>query len=42
MSHETVENVAGALAGLLTAAVFTLLYVAVSAPVAETIQKFLS
>ena len=42
MSHETIENVAGAVAGIVTAAFFTVLFVAVSAPVAETVQKFIA
>lgn len=42
MSHETVENVAGAAAGIVAAAFFTLLFIAVSAPVAETVQKLMS
>ena len=42
MSHETLENIASALAGVAVAAFFTVLFVAVSAPVAETLQKFVS
>ena len=42
MSHETIENVASAVAGIAAAAFFTVLYIAVSAPVAETLQKFIS
>ena len=42
MKHETVENVAGWIAGLAAAAFFTTLFVAVSLPVAETVQKFVS
>ena len=42
MKTETLENLAGWAAGLGAAAFFTLLFVAMSAPVAETLQKFLS
>ena len=42
MSNETAENVAGAIAGLVVAAGMTLLFVAMSAPVIETAQKFLA
>ncbi|MGQ0560644.1 MAG: hypothetical protein ACT443_02070 [Gemmatimonadota bacterium] len=42
MSHETVENIAGALAGLAALACMTLLFAALSAPVVETVQKFLA
>ena len=41
-NYETIENVAGWVAGLATAAAFTALFVALSLPVAETVQKFLS
>ena len=42
MKNETLENVAGWVAGVVTAATFTMLFVAMSAPVVETLQKFLS
>lgn len=42
MKHETVENVAGWMAGVAAAAFFTVLFIAMSAPVAETVHKFLS
>lgn len=42
MKNETLENVAGWLAGVTTGASLTLLFVAMSAPVVETLQKFLS
>lgn len=40
MKHETVENVAGWSAGLAAGTLFAILYVALSAPVAETVLKF--
>jgi hypothetical protein len=42
MSHETAENIAGAIAGLVVAACMTLLFVAMSAPVVETVQKMVA
>jgi hypothetical protein len=42
MKTETIENIASALAGLAAAACFTVLYVALTAPVAETVQKLIS
>ena len=42
MKAETLENIASAVAGLAAAACFTILFVAVSSPVAETVQKFIS
>lgn len=42
MKSETIENLAGLAAGLAAAAFFTILFVAVSAPVAETVQKLIS
>jgi hypothetical protein len=39
---ELLENVAGWVAGITTGVVFIVLYVALSAPVAETLQKFAS
>ena len=42
MKTETLENVAGALAGVAAAAFFTILFVALSSPVAETVQKLIS
>lgn len=42
MKNETVENVAGWLAGIATGASFALLFIAMSAPVVETLQKFIS
>ena len=42
MKHETVENVAGWAAGVVAAAFFTVLFVAMTAPAAETVQMFLS
>ena len=42
MSTRTIENLAGWAAGLAAAAFFTLLFVAMSAPVAEAVQKFVS
>lgn len=42
MSHETAENVAGAIAGLLVATCMTLLFFAMSAPVVETVQKLVA
>lgn len=42
MKHETLENLAGWVAGITAGAVFTVLFVAMSAPVAETVQKFVS
>jgi hypothetical protein len=42
MSHETAENIAGAIAGLVVAACMTLLFVAMSAPVVETVQRMVA
>ena len=42
MSQRTVENLAGAAAGLAAAICLTLLYVAMSAPAIETVRKFLA
>lgn len=42
MSHETAENIAGAIAGLLVTICMTLLFFAMSAPVAETVQKIVA
>jgi hypothetical protein len=42
MSHETAENIAGAVAALVVAACMTLLFVAMSAPVVETVQKMVA
>lgn len=42
MKNETLENLAGWVAGIVTAASFTMLFAAMSAPVVETLQKFLS
>lgn len=42
MSNETLENVAGLVAGVAVAACFTILFVAMSLPVSETVQKFLA
>lgn len=42
MKTETLENLASAVAGIAVAACFTILFVAVSTPVAETVQKFVS
>lgn len=42
MSNETAENVAGAIAGLLVAACMTLLFIAMSAPVVETVRKIVA
>lgn len=42
MKNETVENVAGWLAGIVTGTSLVLLFIAMSAPVVETLQKFIS
>ena len=42
MNTETVENIASALAGLAAAAFFTILFVALTSPVAETVAKLVS
>ena len=42
MSHETAENLAGAVAGLLVCACMTMLFFAMSAPVVETVQKIIA
>jgi len=42
MRTETVENVAGTLAGIAAAAFFTVMFVLMSAPVVETVRKFIS
>ncbi|HUP88683.1 MAG TPA: hypothetical protein VM100_05020 [Longimicrobiales bacterium] len=42
MKSETLENLASWTAGVAAAAFFTILFVAVSSPVAETVQKFVS
>lgn len=42
MKNETLENLAGWVAGIVTAASFTILFAAMSAPVVETLQKFMS
>jgi hypothetical protein len=42
MKHETLENLAGLIAGAAVAACFTILFVAMSLPVSETVQKFLA
>jgi hypothetical protein len=42
MKHETLENLAGLVAGVAVAACFTILFVAMTLPVSETVQKFLS
>jgi hypothetical protein len=42
MSHETAENIAGAIAGLVVTACMTLLFFAMSAPVVETAQKIVA
>jgi hypothetical protein len=42
MSHRTIENLAGAAAGIAAAVCMTLLYVAMTAPVSETVQKLLA
>jgi hypothetical protein len=39
---ELLENVAGWVAGITTGVLFIVLYVALSAPVVETVQKFVS
>ncbi len=42
MKHETIENVAGWLAGVAAAAFFTVLFIAMSTPAAETVHKLLT
>ena len=42
MKYETMETVAGWVAGITAGALFTILFVAMSLPVAETVQKFIS
>lgn len=42
MKTETLENLATWAAGLAAAAFFTILFVAISSPVAATVQKFVS
>ena len=42
MRTETLENLASAAAGVAAAAFFTILFVAVTTPVAETVAKLLS
>lgn len=39
---QVLENVASAIAGITTGAAFVLLYVLLTAPVAETLEKLLS
>ena len=40
--HELWENVAGYVAGITTGLAFVVLYVALAAPVAETVQKLIA
>jgi hypothetical protein len=42
MSNQTVENLAAAAAGIVTAICMTLLYIAMSAMAVETVRKFLA
>lgn len=42
MKTETVENVASWIAGVAAAVFFTTMFIAMSGPAAETVQKFLS
>jgi hypothetical protein len=42
MKHETLENLAGLVAGAAAAVFFTVMFIALSIPTAETVQKFIS